>query len=66
MNANFGLLEPLATPVKDKAQKKLRLAERALADIDAFAAELAPSSPRSAFAEREPAPSEARGSGGEA
>jgi len=40
MNANFGLLEPLAPPVKDKAQKRERLAARALADMDAFAAGL--------------------------
>ena len=37
MNANFGLLEPLASPPRDKAKKKERLAERALADIAAFA-----------------------------
>jgi methylenetetrahydrofolate--tRNA-(uracil-5-)-methyltransferase len=42
MNANFGLLEPLATPVKDKAVRKQRLVERALADAAAFAAGLAP------------------------
>jgi methylenetetrahydrofolate--tRNA-(uracil-5-)-methyltransferase len=40
MNANFGLLEPLADPPRDKAKKKERLVERALADIEAFAAEL--------------------------
>ncbi len=37
MNANFGLLEPLADPPRDKRLKKERLAERALADMDAFA-----------------------------
>lgn len=41
MNANFGLLEPLDPPVKDKARKKERLVARALAEIDAFAARLA-------------------------
>ena len=40
MNANFGLLEPLTPPVKDKQKKKERLVERAVADIDAFAARL--------------------------
>ena len=40
MNANFGLLEPLASPVKDKQKKKERLVERAVADIEAFAARL--------------------------
>lgn len=41
MNANFGLLEPLDPPVRDKDQKKRRLADRALAAIDAFAVQLA-------------------------
>jgi methylenetetrahydrofolate--tRNA-(uracil-5-)-methyltransferase len=40
MNANFGLLEPLDPPVRDKAKKKEALAERALAAMDAFAVEL--------------------------
>ena len=37
MNANFGLVEPLETPVKDKMKKKEALVERALRDIEAFA-----------------------------
>ena len=37
MNANFGLLEPLERPVKDKQRKKQLLVERALRDMDAFA-----------------------------
>jgi folate-dependent tRNA-U54 methylase TrmFO/GidA len=37
MNANFGLIEPLAAPPRDKARRKERLAERALGEIDAFA-----------------------------
>ncbi len=37
MNANFGLLEPLDPPVRDKQRKREALAQRALADIDAFA-----------------------------
>ena len=41
MNANFGLLEPLDPPVREKAKKKEQLVERALADLDAFAARLA-------------------------
>ncbi len=45
MNANFGLLEPLEAPVRDKAQKKERLVARALGDIDAFAAQLAVPAP---------------------
>lgn len=36
MNANFGLLEPLERPVRDKQRKRELLAERALADIEAF------------------------------
>ncbi len=40
MNANFGLLEPLESPSKDKAKKKEQLVQRALEGIDAFAAEL--------------------------
>jgi len=38
MNANFGLLDPLERVPRDKAKKKLQLAERALADMTAFAA----------------------------
>ena len=37
MNANFGLLEPLERPVKDKQKKKELLVERALRDMDRFA-----------------------------
>jgi len=40
MNANFGLLEPLERPVKDKQKKKALLVERALADMDAFVAQI--------------------------
>ncbi len=38
MNANFGLLEPLERPVKDKQRKKVLLAERALEEMERFAA----------------------------
>jgi len=37
MNANFGLVEPLERPVRDKQRKKELLVERALADMDGFA-----------------------------
>jgi methylenetetrahydrofolate--tRNA-(uracil-5-)-methyltransferase len=37
MNANFGLVEPLETAVKDKAKRKEALVERALGEMDAFA-----------------------------
>ena len=37
MNANFGLVEPLETAVKDKQVKKEKLAERALREVDKFA-----------------------------
>src|SRR5947208_10256941 len=37
MNANFGLLDPLERPVKDKQKKRELLVERALHDIDIFA-----------------------------
>jgi methylenetetrahydrofolate--tRNA-(uracil-5-)-methyltransferase len=40
MNANFGLVEPLDQPVKDKAKKKERLVARALQDIETFADQL--------------------------
>jgi methylenetetrahydrofolate--tRNA-(uracil-5-)-methyltransferase len=40
MNANFGLVEPLETPVKDTMKKKEALAERAMRDIEAFADQL--------------------------
>ncbi|HVH66937.1 MAG TPA: methylenetetrahydrofolate--tRNA-(uracil(54)-C(5))-methyltransferase (FADH(2)-oxidizing) TrmFO [Gemmatimonadales bacterium] len=37
MNANFGLLEPLERPPRDKQKKRELLVERALGDMDAFA-----------------------------
>ncbi len=40
MNANFGLVEPLDPPVKDKMKKKEQLVERAMRDIEAFADQL--------------------------
>ena len=40
MNANFGLMEPLEHGPKDKFAKKAVLAERALATMKAFAAEI--------------------------
>ncbi|HEX9393430.1 MAG TPA: methylenetetrahydrofolate--tRNA-(uracil(54)-C(5))-methyltransferase (FADH(2)-oxidizing) TrmFO [Gemmatimonadales bacterium] len=40
MNANFGLLEPLDPPVKDRAKKREGLVARALADFDSFAASI--------------------------
>jgi len=40
MNANFGLVEPLEKTPRDKARKKQLLAERALADMAAFAGTL--------------------------
>jgi methylenetetrahydrofolate--tRNA-(uracil-5-)-methyltransferase len=41
MNANWGLLDPLERPVRDKARKRQQLAERALAGIETFAASFA-------------------------
>jgi len=38
MNANFGLLEPLERPERDKQRKKELFVERALGDMDAFVA----------------------------
>ena len=40
MNANFGLLPPLVDAPRDKAKKKLMLAERALVVMREFAAEM--------------------------
>ena len=40
MNVNFGLLPPLSQRIRKKREKKQRLAERALADIETFRAEL--------------------------
>jgi len=40
MNANFGLMEPLDPPVRDKFKKKELLAERALKEMGVFAQEL--------------------------
>ena len=41
MNANFGLLEPLDPPVKDKAKRRELLVARAVADFDRFAGQVA-------------------------
>jgi methylenetetrahydrofolate--tRNA-(uracil-5-)-methyltransferase len=38
MNANFGLLEPLERPERDKQRKKELFVERALGDMDTFVA----------------------------
>jgi folate-dependent tRNA-U54 methylase TrmFO/GidA len=38
MNANFGLLDELPVPIRDKRVKRERLAERALADLRAWIA----------------------------
>ena len=40
MNANFGLVDPLDSPPRDKAKKRLQLAERALSDMKTFAVSL--------------------------
>ncbi|MDQ6829073.1 MAG: FAD-dependent oxidoreductase, partial [Gemmatimonadota bacterium] len=39
MNANFGLVDDLPERVRDKKLKRERIAERALADLDAWCAE---------------------------
>jgi methylenetetrahydrofolate--tRNA-(uracil-5-)-methyltransferase len=52
MNANFGLLEPLERPVKDKQKKRELLVERALADMDDFAARVLTPRPPLRYAER--------------
>jgi methylenetetrahydrofolate--tRNA-(uracil-5-)-methyltransferase len=36
MNSNFGLLEPLAEPVRDKERKRQMLAERAREEFSAW------------------------------
>jgi methylenetetrahydrofolate--tRNA-(uracil-5-)-methyltransferase len=40
MNANFGLMQPLDPPIRDKFKKKEALAERALSEIARFAQQL--------------------------
>jgi methylenetetrahydrofolate--tRNA-(uracil-5-)-methyltransferase len=40
MNANFGLVEPLPEPIRDKAVKRERIAERALADLRLWSEEM--------------------------
>jgi len=45
MNANFGLLEPMANPPRDKFKKKEALAERALREMEKFANVLSPRPP---------------------
>jgi methylenetetrahydrofolate--tRNA-(uracil-5-)-methyltransferase len=41
MNANFGLMDELETPIKDKRVKREKIAERALAALDEWADSLA-------------------------
>jgi methylenetetrahydrofolate--tRNA-(uracil-5-)-methyltransferase len=41
MNANFGLVEPLSEPVKDKKRKRELIAERALAEMERWKNEVA-------------------------
>jgi methylenetetrahydrofolate--tRNA-(uracil-5-)-methyltransferase len=36
MNANFGLVDDLASPIRDKLEKRVRIAERSLADFTAW------------------------------
>jgi len=45
MNANFGLLEPLENPPRDKFKKKEALAERALREIGVFAQQVGAAMP---------------------
>ena len=40
MNANFGILPPLETVIKDKTEKKRKLAERSLTEIEGFIKEI--------------------------
>jgi methylenetetrahydrofolate--tRNA-(uracil-5-)-methyltransferase len=40
MNANFGLLEPLASVVKDKGKRRDLLVQRAMAEMEGFASGL--------------------------
>ena len=40
MNANYGILQPLEEPVRDKALRKRKLAERALEQISALSAQI--------------------------
>jgi methylenetetrahydrofolate--tRNA-(uracil-5-)-methyltransferase len=42
MNANFGLVDELEKPIKDKRLKREKIAERALAEMEAWAAALRP------------------------
>ena len=53
MNANFGLMEPLPNPPRDKFKKKEALAERALKDMRGFALEC---SQAKAWAQQDTAP----------
>jgi methylenetetrahydrofolate--tRNA-(uracil-5-)-methyltransferase len=46
MNANFGLVDELDTPVRDKRVKRERLADRALADMKRWIAAVADASAR--------------------
>jgi methylenetetrahydrofolate--tRNA-(uracil-5-)-methyltransferase len=44
MNANFGLVDDLAQPIKDKRLKREKIAERALAEMERFSIEMAATS----------------------
>jgi methylenetetrahydrofolate--tRNA-(uracil-5-)-methyltransferase len=44
MNANFGLVDDLAQPIKDKRLKREKIAERALAEMERFSIETAATS----------------------
>jgi methylenetetrahydrofolate--tRNA-(uracil-5-)-methyltransferase len=39
MNANWGLMPPLAKEIRDKKERRLKMAERALKSFDAYMAE---------------------------
>ncbi|MGH7751345.1 MAG: FAD-dependent oxidoreductase, partial [Gemmatimonadales bacterium] len=57
MNANFGLVEPLAQPPRDKQKKKEMLAERALEDMRGFALGVASTPSKGGLGRAAPSPS---------
>lgn len=46
MNANFGILPPLENPARDKKERKMQYARRAIADLEAYLANGGPSDRR--------------------
>jgi methylenetetrahydrofolate--tRNA-(uracil-5-)-methyltransferase len=63
MNANFGLVEELAEPVRDKKRKRELIAERALAEMEGWRSSIGGPSTSRGVAARSLSRAQSRGSG---